>query len=146
MAEEWWEGGPEEEAGIPGHAGRGVAGELQRSLKNLGCRFEAEGDMVRIHVGSAVVELKDEPERGAVIEAVIPLLEEAPLREEEISEAVEDAAKAARILYKAARGLRVEYELDTSLPGYPMLRARCFPESYRAAAERLLDAVMSEGC
>lgn len=138
--------GHEEEIGIPGHAGKGVAAELQRSLKNLGCRFEAEGDMVRLHIRDAVIELKDEPGRGAMIEAQVPLLEESPLRGEELKEALDSISKVLAIALKAARGLNVEYEIDTSLPGYPMLRVRFYPEDYRAAADRLLEAILSEGC
>ncbi len=138
--------GEDEEAGIPGHAGKGVAAELQRSLKNLGCRFEAEGDMVRIHLGDSVIELKDEPGRGVMVEAQIPLSEEAPYSEDEIRSTAESAKAAITVVLKAARGLRLEYELDTSIPGYPMLRMRFYPEDYKAAADRLLEAILSEGC
>ncbi len=138
--------GHEEEVGIPGHAGKGIAAELQKSLKNLGCRFEAEGDMVRLHVGDAVIELKDEPGRGAMIETQIPLLDESPFRVDELKEALDSISRALLITLKAARGLKVEYEVDNSLPGYPMLRVRFYPEDYRAAADRLLEAVLSEGC
>ncbi len=136
----------DEEHGIPGHAGKGSALALQRLLKNLGCRFEAEGDMVRIHLGDSLLEVKDEPGEGLILEASITLIEEAPIKEGSLLEVLGGVYKALKLFYQAAAGAKISYELDTSIPGYPILRARIRVERYDELTLRLSEALSKEGC
>ncbi|MEB3774860.1 MAG: hypothetical protein GSR86_08045 [Desulfurococcales archaeon] len=111
----------DEELGIPGHAShREEVRELQRLLSMLGVRYEAEGDVTRIHIDGLVVEVKDEPGRGVIIEEIIPL----PGASGEDPEYYIQAFKAGmEIIAGAGEGFTVSYSVDEAAPGYPVLRA-----------------------
>ena len=111
----------DEELGIPGHAShREYVREFQRTLLMLGLRYEAEGDTTRIHLDSLVVEVKDLPGGGVVIEGIIPL---PPATGEDPSYYTSAFEKATRLLQEMGEGLKVSYTLDEAAPGYPVLRA-----------------------
>ena len=113
-----WE---EEPHGVPGHvSGTRVVRWFQELLKNLGCRFEAEGDVTRIHLESSLIEVKDEPGRGVIVEASLQL---PPSTGEELDFYVNGIRLALGILSSLSPGRSVSYSLDDSIPDYPFLRA-----------------------
>jgi hypothetical protein len=106
----------EEHHGIPGHAAAGGPSErLQKFLASRGASFEAEGDTTRIHFNGWILEVRDEPGGGFSAIITLGLPEESPSKE---------AARAACEAFSLAMAIggRARYELDESLPGYPMLR------------------------
>lgn len=107
------------EEGIPGHAStREQLKMLQRFLRDKGFIFEAEGDVTRIHLDGAIIEVRDEPGLGLVILASLPL----PYGGGDVSYYVEAARAYTFIL--SSLGRPVSYDVDSSLEEYPMLRAR----------------------
>ncbi len=122
------------EEGIPGHAAKEEwAWILQRRLREAGVRYEAEGSATRIALeGGAVVEVVEHGE-GYAVAATIPLPSGGD------PESVEPVAAALRVM--ALLGVELSYELDESLPGYPMLRVTAaFGDPY-TLAERLLESI-----
>lgn len=126
------------EYGIPGHASKkGWANRLQQWLKQRGVRFEAEGEATRISLDSGLlVEIAESLEGdGYDIVMSIPLPgtgEEAS--SEEALAPVRDAFELAGML-----GGELRYELDTSMPGYPVLRVM---RGYRDP-EEMVDALIA---
>ncbi|MEB3816548.1 MAG: hypothetical protein LRS46_01200 [Desulfurococcales archaeon] len=127
------------EEGIPGHASHERwANELQRRLRELGVSFEAEGEATRINLGEGiVVEIAEAPEgeEGYAVVANIPL----PTGGD--PEYADSVALALKVL--AALGSELKYELDESLPGYPMLRVRAVFKDPLDMSRRLLEVLES---
>ncbi|MCX8196226.1 MAG: hypothetical protein N3F67_04030 [Acidilobaceae archaeon] len=122
------------EVGIPGHAShKRQLLRLQRALKELGFSFEAEGDVTRIHVNGALVEVRDEPGIG------LALLLNASLPYRCSKDCDSSLAAFASVLSYLSR--EVEYELDQSIPEYPMLRARVIFGSVEELVESLISAL-----
>lgn len=110
----------EEPTGIPGHvSGKEAARWFQKLVRDLGCRFEAEGDVTRIHLESSIVEVKDDPERGVILEATIQL---PPSTGEDPRFYADGAGLALELVSRLSPGREVSYSLDESIPGYPFLR------------------------
>ncbi len=107
------------EEGIPGHAAKTPwAHRLQSKLKELGIPFEAEGEATRIRLAEGVyAEVRESGEGGYSIAVTIPL----PTSGED-PECLAEAFKAAAA-FIVKLGVEARYEVDESLPGYPMLRA-----------------------
>ncbi len=126
------------EEGIPGHGSvGGPLRVLQRFLRDNGFSFEAEGDVTRIHVDGALVEVRDEPGVGLAILASLPL-----------PYGPSDAgfhARAALVFTSvvAMLGRPVIYDVDSSLEGYPILRARIVFEDVEDLVSSLI-RVLSE--
>lgn len=132
----------DEELGIPGHAGKREASKrFQRLLAEAGCSFEAEGDTTRLMLGSgAIIEVKEEPGEGVVVEASIPL----PASITELEEGRDSMVKALELLLSL--GMEPEYRVDNSLPGYPVLRGRVLFRSMEEAYQAIEEAVLERGC
>jgi hypothetical protein len=124
------------EEGIPGHASSEEwAWRLQRRLRELGVSFEAEGSATRITLpGGAIVEVVEAGE-GYGLAATIPLPGGGD------PEAADAAWEALRLM--ASLGVELSYELDTSLPGYPMLRVTAAFRDPHALSEKLLSALQA---
>ncbi len=107
------------EEGIPGHAAKTPwAHRLQTKLKELGILFEAEGEATRIRLAEGVyAEVREADEEGYSVAVTIPL----PTSGEDPEYLAEAFKAAARFIVKLGR--EAKYEVDESLPGYPMLRA-----------------------
>ncbi|MEB2835753.1 MAG: hypothetical protein GSR80_000591 [Desulfurococcales archaeon] len=109
------------------------AEELKRGLSEAGVAFEAEAEAIRIPLeGGAVIEVAG-AEGGYAIVATIPL----PGAGE--ADAVETVCRALGVM--ASFGVELEYEVDDSLPGYPMLRVTARHEDPGLLASRLLEAL-----
>jgi len=93
--------------------------ELRKILDELGISYEAE-ENVRVHVGEVVVQIGEleEDERGYYVTASISLPSSESTLEE--FDYYMDSFKAALKLILGLSG-EVKYELDTSLPDYPVL-------------------------
>lgn len=120
--------------GIPGHASHNRhLLRLQRALKELGYSYEAEGDVTRVHVEGALVEVRDEPGIGLalLLTAALPY----SCREDCASSIVPFS------FLLSSMGREVEYELDKSIPGYPMLRARVVFENTESLVETLIKSL-----
>ena len=93
--------------------------ELRKILDGLGISCEAE-ENVRVHVGEVVVQIGEleEDERGYYVTASISLPSSESTLEE--FDYYMDSFKAALKLILGLSG-EVKYELDTSLPDYPVL-------------------------
>ncbi len=126
-----------DELGIPGHAGHSSAAKLlQSALKDLGVRFEAEGDMTRIMLDGAVIEVRDEPGGGYIVLATLSLPAEAG---EDPGEYIGAFSRVLSVFMRL-RG-RIRYELDSSLQDYPMLRIYVIYDDLYQLAEDLVEAV-----
>lgn len=132
----------DEELGIPGHAGKsGASKRFQRLLAKVGCSFEAEGDTTRLMLGSGtLIEVKEEPGEGVVVEASIPL----PTSTAELEQGGRSIVKAFELLLSLGR--EPEYSIDNSLPGYPVLRGRVVFKSVEEAYQAIEEAVLERGC
>ena len=107
------------EEGIPGHAAKTPwAHRLQRSLKELGVPFEAEGEATRVRLAEGVYAEVREASEGYTVAVSVPL----PSGDAGDIQYYVEAFRAA-VAFLAALGVEPEYEVDSSLPGYPMLRA-----------------------
>jgi len=101
-------------------------------VKRYGVKFEAE-ESVRIHVGSAVVEVR-EADEGFRVTAQIQLPQsESPLQDFDYS--AEQFAETMKFVSKLKSG-QIVYELDTSLPDYPYF---IVSRLYRSLDELLKD-------
>ena len=106
----------EEPTGIPGHVGgEGPSRRLQETLKALGISFEAEGEVTRIHLGEAIVEVKDDPEHGYITQIQVPL----PVPGDDPSGALE-AFRVLAVILSSLEG-EVHYSVEEIVPGYPSL-------------------------
>ena len=131
------EGEEPEELGIPGHAAHGgFARKLQSFLKAEGFRYEAEGDVTRIHLNGLILEVKDEPGRGVILMASLSLPTEAG---QAALEAIAGFQKLFRVLGTLSG--EIEYELDKSLPGYPMLRVVVAYANVESLVNDLIEAL-----
>lgn len=104
--------------GIPGHASfEGPYKWLQERLRELGARFEAEGDTTRIHVRHVIIEAKEDPEHGSIVQVQAPL----PVPGDDPS----DHARNLYITSIVVSSLRgdIVYQVEEIAPGYPLLRA-----------------------
>jgi len=130
---------PEEEHGIPGHAGKKEwAKKLQGFLREAGISFEAEGEATRIHLGMLSVEVTESGETGYAVVITVPLPGSSSDAEDE--EMVSAYRNAAKIL--AGLGAdEIRYELDTDMPGYPALRAIIEYRDPVELAEKLVKAL-----
>jgi hypothetical protein len=108
--------------GIPGHvAEEGWSKSLQEWLKECNFSFEAEGEATRINIDGVLVEVA-EASQGEGYDIVISV----QLPSQGSSESASDAelvARAIELAVKVAENRRIRYDLDDSLPDYPMLRA-----------------------
>lgn len=126
----------DEELGIPGHASHSDAiKRFQRFLRTHGYSFEAEGDMTRIHIDGALVELTEEPARGYVLMITIPL----PRGGEPEAEIYRPLRALA--FFVSNLGASVSYELDTGIPDYPLLRAKVFFTDLETLLNALYDVL-----
>jgi len=93
--------------------------ELRKILDELGISYEAEENL-RVHVGEVVVQIGEfeEGEKGYYVTASISLPSSESTLEE--FDYYMDSFKAALKLVLGLTG-EVRYELDTSLPDYPVL-------------------------
>ena len=96
--------------------GEACSKPVVEALKEMGVSFEAEGGMVRIHVGG-----------GAYIEISashggcnVTLAASLPALPEEVYEALEAMAKGLSLILSLGSP---RYDLDASIPDYPMLYA-----------------------
>ncbi|HIP85394.1 MAG TPA: hypothetical protein EYH17_01970 [Pyrodictium sp.] len=93
--------------------------ELRKVLDELGISYEAE-ENVRVHVGEVVVQIGEfeEGEKGYYVTASINLPSSESTLEE--FDYYMDSFKVALKLMLGLTG-EIRYELDTSLPDYPVL-------------------------
>lgn len=126
--------------GIPGHAGKGVSLVFQKKLAEMSCRFEAEGDITRIHVSGAIVEVKDEPGQGPVVEASLQLASDSL----GVGETIEGFKHALLLLSQLGRPM--EYDLDKGIPGFYILRILVRFEGLEDAYDALIQALERVGC
>jgi len=106
---------------------------LRSALKSLGVSFESEAEAFRISLeGGSVLEIAEAPEGYAVV-ATIPL----PGPGE--GEAARHACRALEVM--ARLGVELRYEVDESLPGYPMLRVTAPHRDPGELASRLVEAL-----
>lgn len=130
---------PEEEQGIPGHAGKkDWAKKLQAFLRESGISFEAEGEATRIHLGMLSIEVTESGESNYAIVITVPLPgSSADAEDEENVKAYSNALEMLRRL-----GVdEVKYELDTDVPGYPSLRIMIEYSDPSELAEKLIEAL-----
>jgi len=107
-----------DEHGIPGHAAKSAAARLlQERLRQLGVSFEAEGDTTRVHVSGVIVEAKDDPELGLVVQVQAPL----PRPGDDPGDAAAALAAFARAVAVAPGEAR--YAVEEPVPGYPSIVA-----------------------
>lgn len=124
------------EEGIPGHASHEEPLRvLQRFLRDEGFQFEAEGDVTRIHLHGAIIEVSDEPGVGLVVSASLPL----PYGGGDAKYFAEAAKAFSSIL--ALLGRPVDYYVDSSLEEYPILRARVIFEDVESLVSSLVSAL-----
>ncbi len=91
--------------------------ELKALLSSLGVSFEVE-ESVRIHVGDVVAEVVEEDGSITVTASVsLPTPDAGP---GDVDYYASQYRTALRLMLGLGGGL--EYELDTSLPDYPLLR------------------------
>jgi hypothetical protein len=130
---------PEEEQGIPGHAGKKEwAKRLQGFLRESGISFEAEGEATRIHLGMLSVEVTEAGETGYAVVITIPLPgSSSDAEDEEAAKAYMDALK---VLARLGAD-EIRYELDTDMPGYPVLRAVIEYSNPDELASKLIEAL-----
>jgi len=101
-------------------------------VKRYGVKFEAE-ESVRMHVGGAVVEVR-EADEGFRVTAQIQLPQsESPLQD--FDYVAEQFAETMKLVSKLKSG-HIVYELDTSLPDYPYF---IVSRIYRSLDELLKD-------
>jgi len=132
--------GWDEEFGIPGHAGKSSAARLlQKRLRELGVSFEAEGEVTRVHVGGIIVEAKDDPDLGLIVQVEAPL----PGGGEDPEEAAATLASFARAVLAA--GGRPRYEVEEVVEGYPTIIAVIPVEDQLEQAEAVLRIVEEVG-
>lgn len=107
----------EEPTGIPGHVGKSEwSKRLQEWLRDCGLRYEAEGEATRIMVDGVLVQVAEGEEGGYSV------IVSAPLPSRGASDAeVADACNALRLAARIAGEEGIKYEIDDSLPSYPML-------------------------
>ncbi len=123
----------DEEHGIPGHAGRSEAARLlQGRLRELGVSFEAEGETTRVHVARIIVEAKDDPDLGLIVQVQAPL----PAPGDDPVEAQEALASFARAVLAA--GGEPRYQVEEPVPGYASIVAVIPVESPLDQAEAVL--------
>ena len=135
----------EEELGIPGHAGHSSwSRRLQSWLRDCGLHFEAEGEATRISLGGGVLlEIAESLEgEGYEVVASIPLAGTG-------REAVETGlpalvARALDVIARVAGDRQLNYDLDTSLPSYPILRVRAAFTDPWEMAEAIAEALSDE--
>ena len=77
---------------------------------------EYEGESLRMHIGELVVEVSTHPEGGFMVTMQVPLPGPG---EEQVDQYVKTFEKALKV-FSRLKG-DAEYQLDTSLPDYPML-------------------------
>ena len=131
--------GPEEEQGIPGHAGKkDWARRLQSFLRESGISFEAEGEATRVHLGMLSVEVTESGENSYAIVITVPLPgSSADAGDEENARAY---SNALRVLERLGAE-EIRYELDTDVPGYPSLRIIVEYSDPGELAEKLIEAL-----
>ncbi|MEB3859614.1 MAG: hypothetical protein LRS43_00220 [Desulfurococcales archaeon] len=120
---------------MPGHAAPGGPSKrLQKFLASRGASFEAEGDTTRVHFNGWILEVRDEPGGGFSAIITLSLADEGPSR---------DTARAACEAFSLAMALKggIRYEVDESLPGYPMLRIIVSRHSLDMLVEDLMRAL-----
>jgi len=102
-----------------GEKGKTWIKELRKILDELGINYEAE-ENIRVHVGEVVVQIGEfeEGEKGYYVTASISLPSSESTLEE--FDYYMNSFKAALKLILGLAG-EVKYELDTSLPDYPVL-------------------------
>lgn len=127
------------EYGVPGHAGSSEwARKLQSFLKNSRLSFEAEGDTTRIHLGELQLEVsRREDSSGYQVILMVPLPGELSLEETSISG---DAFRRAMSILGRLEG-EIYYNLDDSLPGYPVLHIVVVHQDPNRLVELLVDAL-----
>ncbi len=110
--------------------------KLKKALEEAGVSFEAE-ETVRIHLGDLVVEV-GEAEKGPTVTVSLQLPGAPPSAEE-----VESYTKTYQLALKLVSRLTGElgYELDTSLPGYPLLHIVVAYTDADKMAEEIIAAV-----
>jgi hypothetical protein len=89
---------------------------LASKLKELGVEHEYEGEALRLHIGELVVEVTTHPEGGYMVSMQVPLPGSSG---DQPDHYVNAFANAVRLFLRLSGS--PEYQLDTSLPDYPML-------------------------
>ncbi len=127
----------EEPAGIPGHAGKSEwSKRLQEWLRDCGFRYEAEGEATRIMVDGVLVQVAEGEGEGYSV------IVSAPLPSHGGSEAeAADACAALRLAARIAGEESIKYEIDDSLPSYPMLYIIIGFSDPWSLAQALVDAL-----
>ena len=106
------------EAAIPGHASeKDWARRLQSWLGRRGFSFEAEGEATRIRLENGVYVEVSEASGGDGFEVVVTVPLPVTAEEASMAESVREGLGIALSL-----GVRLRYELDDSMPDYPLLR------------------------
>jgi hypothetical protein len=105
---------------------------LKESLRSLGIPFESEAEAFRISLDGASLEVAEAPEGYAII-ATIPL----PGPGE--ADVARQVCKALEVM--ARLDVELKYEVDESLPGYPMLRVTAPHKDPSELASKLVEAL-----
>ncbi len=117
--------------------------KLAKKLEELGVDHEYEGESLRLHIGDLVVEVSTHPEGGYMVSMQVPLPGPS---EENVDQYVETYRKAVK-LYARLKG-EAEYQLDTSLPDYPMLHiVRKYDDPWKMVEDvaSAIEATVREG-
>ncbi len=89
---------------------------LAKKLEEAGVEHEYEGESLRLHLGELVVEVTTHPEGGFMVSMQVPLPGGS---EDKPDQYVSAFANAVKLFLRLSGD--AEYQLDTSLPDYPML-------------------------
>ena len=112
--------------------------KLKSGLRSLGLEFESEAEAIRITLPKgSQLEITEPPEgEGLAIVLSVPLPAEGP---DDPEYYIGSMAEAMKIILSMNKNYK--YEVDESIPGYPLLRIRISFSSGDELAETLLDAL-----
>ena len=132
----------EEPIGVPGHPGKSEWSRmLQEWLRDCGLSFEAEGEATRIMVGQVAVQVAEGEDGGYSVIVSVSL----PGRGVDAQGVEDEIARAVRLASRIAGERSLRYDVDQSLPDYPMLYIIVGFEDPYSMAEALTGA-LEEHC